>query len=145
MSMKKAQQGFTLIELMIVVAIIGILAAIAIPAYNDYTTRAKVAEAGSLVDGLKTDLHDYLGDKGAWPTDETVFQTFAGSKVLDGKYVTSITIAGGTVTATFNAAAGVADTETIIYEFTVIGGVPSMTCVGTGSTLPAKYMPKACK
>jgi type IV pilus assembly protein PilA len=67
--MKKAQQGFTLIELMIVVAIIGILAAVAIPAYQDYTTRARLAEPVSLMSAAKLDIYERLVSDGAWPVE----------------------------------------------------------------------------
>ncbi len=66
--MKRVQQGFTLIELMIVVAIIGILAAIAIPAYQDYTIRAKVSEGLNLASAAKTSVAEYRVTNGAWPT-----------------------------------------------------------------------------
>src|ERR1700704_500574 len=67
-SMKTLQKGFTLIELMIVVAIIGILAAVAIPAYQDYIARAQVSEAVSLLGSSKTPMAEYFADKGFWPT-----------------------------------------------------------------------------
>ncbi len=68
--MKKDQQGFTLIELMIVVAIIGILAAIAIPAYQDYTIRAQISEGLTLSAGAKTAVSEYFMDRGVWPTNK---------------------------------------------------------------------------
>jgi len=67
--MKKVQQGFTLIELMIVVAIIGILAAVAIPAYQDYTTRARMAEPVSLMSAAKLDIYERMVSEGSWPAD----------------------------------------------------------------------------
>ena len=66
--MKQLQKGFTLIELMIVVAIIGILAAVAIPAYQDYIARAQISEAVSLLGSGKTPLAEYFADKGIWPS-----------------------------------------------------------------------------
>ena len=116
--MKKIQQGFTLIELMIVVAIIGILAAIAIPAYTDYTARAQVSEAVSLMAGLKTPVAEYYHDKGSIPTLVQL-----GTTTTSGKYVGSIiftAIATGlTITATMKAT-GVAKTiqsKTITLTF----------------------------
>src|SRR3954465_1999575 len=83
--MKHLQKGFTLIELMIVVAIIGILAAVAIPAYQDYIARAQVSEAVNLLGGGKTPLAEYFSDKGTWPlTPGSVMGN------LSGKYTASI-------------------------------------------------------
>ena len=144
--MKRAQQGFTLIELMIVVAIIGILAAIAIPAYNDYTTRAKVSEAAGLMDGLKTEMHNYFGDQGSWPDSIANFQVFAGPQVLSGRYVTSITVtAAGVMTATFSSTSGAVAGDVLTFNYSSAGGVPKHVCGGTGTNVPSKYLPKACQ
>jgi type IV pilus assembly protein PilA len=97
--MKKIQSGFTLIELMIVVAIIGILAAIAIPQYQNYVARAQVSEALSLVSGAKTAVAEYLNVNSDFPTGNTE----AGMEVADtikGKYVSSVTVSTVTDTAT---------------------------------------------
>ncbi len=94
----KKQQGFTLIELMIVVAIIGILAAIAIPAYQDYTIRAQVSEGLNLAGGAKAAVSEYTMDTGTFPTDNTV----AGISVatdITGKYVDGVQVgANGVIT-----------------------------------------------
>ena len=87
--MKKLQKGFTLIELMIVVAIIGILAAIAIPAYSDYIARAQTSEAVELLSGAKTPLAEFFADKGRYPS---VLGSAVGT--LAGKYVGSLTYKG---------------------------------------------------
>ena len=90
----KKQQGFTLIELMIVVAIIGILAAVAIPSYNDYTARSQVTEAMNLASGLKVCISEGISDKGTAPTLETCGQNAATGALITaaniGKYVDTL-------------------------------------------------------
>ena len=98
--MKLIQKGFTLIELMIVVAIIGILAAIAIPAYQDYTIRAQVSEGLSLASDVKAGVAEYLAQTGAWPPG--LIEAGLGASVVlgdkSGRYVESIDVTDGTVT-----------------------------------------------
>ena len=94
--MKSVQKGFTLIELMIVIAIIGILAAIAIPAYQNYTIRAQVTEGLSLASGLKTDIEQYYSDSGNWPTSLKSMSS-QGVSAVTGKYVSSVTVSNGTI------------------------------------------------
>jgi len=97
--MKKVQQGFTLIELMIVVAIIGILAAIAIPAYQDYTIRAQVTEGLNLASAVKTGVSESFANTGIWPTDYPA--AGGGTQPPSGKYVSLIEVTDGTITITF--------------------------------------------
>jgi type IV pilus assembly protein PilA len=97
--MKKIQKGFTLIELMIVIAIIGILAAIAIPAYQDYTIRSQVTEGLNLMGDLKAGVAEWYAQTGSWPADENSLGVSSGGKT--GKYVTNVSIVTGTITATF--------------------------------------------
>jgi type IV pilus assembly protein PilA len=98
--MKSVQKGFTLIELMIVVAIIGILAAIAIPAYQDYTIRAQVTEGLNLASAVKAGVAENFANTGVWPAD---LNGAGGDTTAPpvGKYVTGITVAAGTIVITF--------------------------------------------
>ncbi len=108
--MKTMQKGFTLIELMIVVAIIGILAAIAIPAYQNYTIRAQVTEGLSLADGWKTSIAEYYANNGAFPTCSSTTGgagCIAAAGATSGKYVTSVVIgaAAGQILITYGVQA----------------------------------------
>jgi type IV pilus assembly protein PilA len=106
--MKSVQKGFTLIELMIVVAIIGILAAIAIPAYQNYTIRAQVTEGLNLADGFKTSVSEFYAQNGVFPTSTTTVSTAASPTVMfvqgasTGKYVKSVGVAAGSITVTYS-------------------------------------------
>ncbi|EPI1644072.1 pilin [Neisseria gonorrhoeae] len=101
--MNTLQKGFTLIELMIVIAIVGILAAVALPAYQDYTARAQVSEAILLAEGQKSAVTEYYLNNGIWP-ENNASAGVASSGEIKGKYVESVTVTNGVVTA--DAAAG---------------------------------------
>ncbi|ENX7959887.1 pilin, partial [Neisseria gonorrhoeae] len=96
--MNTLQKGFTLIELMIVIAIVGILAAVALPAYQDYTARAQVSEAILLAEGQKSAVTEYYLNHGIWPKDNTSAGV-ASSSSIKGKYVEKVEVNNGVVTA----------------------------------------------
>jgi len=112
--MNKFQQGFTLIELMIVVAIIGILAAIAIPAYQDYTIRAQVSEGMSLAAAAKAAVAEDFLNEGEAPTNRTDAGMTANATDTQGKYVASVNVANGAIVITYgNEANAQIDEETL--------------------------------
>ncbi|HEZ2965133.1 TPA: pilin, partial [Neisseria meningitidis] len=97
--MNTLQKGFTLIELMIVIAIVGILAAVALPAYQDYTARAQVSEAILLAEGQKSAVTEYYLNHGEWPGNNTSAGV-ASSSTIKGKYVEKVEVKNGVITAT---------------------------------------------
>ncbi|HGO9308183.1 TPA: pilin, partial [Neisseria meningitidis] len=97
--MNTLQKGFTLIELMIVIAIVGILAAVALPAYQDYTARAQVSEAILLAEGQKSAVTEYYLNHGIWPANNSSAGVASVSTDIKGKYVQSVTVANGVITA----------------------------------------------
>ncbi|EMS2839064.1 pilin [Neisseria gonorrhoeae] len=96
--MNTLQKGFTLIELMIVIAIVGILAAVALPAYQDYTARAQVSEAILLAEGQKSAVTEYYLNNGKWPADNGAAGV-ASASTIKGKYVKQVEVKNGVVTA----------------------------------------------
>ena len=139
--MKKIQQGFTLIELMIVVAIIGILAAVAIPVYQDYTIRAQVTEGLSLASAGKTAISEFFASNGTLPTNNAN-AGLAASVSYTGNSVSSVTVNGsGAITVIFSANAIVG--STIILTPTTSGGGVVWDC--SAGTLNPKYRPSSCR
>ncbi len=141
----KKQQGFTLIELMIVVAIIGILAAIAIPAYQDYTIRAQVSEGLNLSGGAKAAVTEFTMDTGNLPTDNTSAGLSADTTIT-GKYTTKVTVgANGVVTVTYGgtSAHALIKTKTLLMTPTTNAGSVEWACTSTG--IAKKHLPAACR
>ena len=161
--MKSIQKGFTLIELMIVVAIIGILAAIAIPAYQDYTIRSQVTEGLNLAADLKAAVAEQFAQTGAWPANNAAVGITA---VKSGKYVSGVAIATGTIQITYsNVAPNIANANlngsilglrpTVSLNGDVIWNCGYKAAIGAdpasgaaaahGTTVTAKYLPSTCR
>lgn len=145
---RTAQKGFTLIELMIVVAIIGILAAIAIPAYQDYTIRAKVSEVVGLTSSAKVALYETYASEGTMPVlaDQVVTDTTAMLQASD--FVTTAVYAQtsatvGTYTITLEQLGADANTDTFIVSYTASSTGLQVDC--TGGTLDSKFRPSSCR
>jgi len=139
----KRQQGFTLIELMIVVAIIGILAAIAIPAYQDYTIRAKVSEGLNLASAAKTGVAEYYNAQGSYPTTNSQAGVASSSSIV-GTYTSSVAIGtAGIISVTFNGTEAKIQGKTIILTPSTNAGSITWACL-TG-TLQNQYRPPNCR
>ena len=143
--MKNVQKGFTLIELMIVVAIIGILAAIAIPAYQDYTIRSKVTEVINAAGVCKTSVAEFYQSQGTFPADTT--QAGCSS---DGtaKSLAPVVAAGVITVATAGGLALQAPGNLVYTPKTVGGAAGAAICAwdcNTGTTIVSKYLPASCR
>lgn len=146
MSNIRSSQGFTLIELMIVVAIIAILAAIAIPAYQNYLVRAQVSEGMSLAEGAKAAIWDYVSDTGSFPKSNQSAGLPSPSSIT-GKYVSGVDVTGGKITVSFDTplANMAIRSQQLALSPTLSTGSINWSCRGTATTLDAKYLPAVCR
>ena len=142
---KPLATGFTLIELMIVVAIIAILAAIAIPAYQIYLIRAQVSEGMVLTGGAKSAVWEYFVNTGNFPSNNFSAGLPAAPTSISGKYVKSVTVNGGVITAAFGPGANsnIANTGTFVLSAISNGGSIAWSC--RNSNLAAIYLPTPCR
>lgn len=149
--MRQVQAGFTLIELMIVVAIIGILAAVALPAYQDYTVRAKMAEVIGFGAQMKTSVSECLASEGALDDCDTLAEVGLVAADIQGAsdYITTAAMTGTTAVIVLTPdwselGATVTGTPTISWTPSLTGGGVSWTCVVSANTVN-KYVPSECR
>ena len=143
----KKQQGFTLIELMIVVAIIAILAAIAISQYQDYVIRSQVSEGSALADGVKTAVAEFVNNYGTFASDNASYGLAIPTEI-SGKYVTQVDAGTvpGVIDVTFgnSAHSAIAGLHLAFSPITHAGSI-EWTCNGDDTTIDNKYRPTPCR
>ena len=140
--MKKIQQGFTLIELMIVVAIIGILAAIAIPAYQDYMIRSKVTESMAAAAACKTSVTEYYQSQATMPADLSA----SGCSSTATTYVASLDVVAGVIKVTLGSVGGTASGQILgMTPIVTSGNITGWDCKSSPTSVPAKYLPAICR
>ncbi|MGB5179952.1 MAG: pilin [Gammaproteobacteria bacterium] len=141
----KQQKGFTLIELMIVIAIIGILAAIAIPAYQDYIVRSKVSEGLNMAGAAKLAVAETHDSNGGYPSVDNVSYGLPTDTSISGTYVTSINANAGDGVITITYFNTHADVNGNTVTLTPTAGTGSMKWVCASTSIPKKYLPANCR
>jgi len=143
---RQLQRGFTLIELMIVVAIIGILAAIAIPQYQDYTIRARVSEAVNLASAAKTSVAEYVNSNNDFPSMASSGYTSASSDFVKGIDITRTDNSNGKITVTLSSSDRLGPAKDKTFELAGLssGNAVTWTCSTTDATM-RKYLPANCR
>jgi len=144
----KMNKGFTLIELMIVVAIIAILAAIALPAYQDYVIRSQVSEGSVLADGAKTAVAEFYSNRGTAPSDNAS-AGLATSTSITGKFVSQLNVSNGIIVTMFSNAspqrANVAINGSTLTFTPIFGASAGSTVWGCSSAIASKWLPTICR
>ena len=149
--MKNVQQGFTLIELMIVVAIVGILAAVALPAYQDYTARAKIAEPLALMSGAKINMYEEYVAEGAFPADDSDQADDLEAMLNASEYANTATYEvdadneGALVTITLENIGGDAEGENLTFNLQASQNGLTMVCAPETADLPERVLPSECR